>query len=179
LFLRCSKQFLAQKESGSNKEIRHSSPENDFVDERPDPRINIGLFELDFQCEDHTFSDIPDDIPEGFICVRFWCENMRWLLNEKPEDDMVMYEFPRWWEIGRIIKESLAAKKQGMLDLEERHERRDDGYYNENAKNYWQNPLKVNSHPFLNLKTFTRVSFFHKVIKSPTDLMVTEDYEKE
>ncbi|MBQ6789253.1 MAG: DUF4275 family protein [Clostridia bacterium] len=94
--------------------------ENDFVDERPDPRINIGLFEFDFQCEDHTFSDIPDDIPEGFICVRFWCENMRWLLNEKPEDDMVMYEFPRWWEIGRIIKESLAAKKQGMLDLEER-----------------------------------------------------------
>ena len=94
--------------------------ENDFVDDREDPRINIGLFEFDFQCEEHIFKNIPEDIPEGFICVRFWCENMRWLLNEKPNADMIMYELPRFWELGRIIKEKKEAKKQRAFDLQER-----------------------------------------------------------
>ena len=94
--------------------------ENNFDDDRNDPRINIGLFEFDFQCEEHIIKNIPEDIPEGFICVRFWCENMRWLLNEKPEADMIMYESPRFWEISRIIKEKREAKRQQALDLEER-----------------------------------------------------------
>ena len=93
--------------------------ENDFEDDRDDPRINIGLFEFDFQCEDYVIKNIPDDIPEGFICVRFWCENMRWLLDEKPSSDMIMYEPPKFWELGRIIKEKIAVKKQQALDLEE------------------------------------------------------------
>lgn len=94
--------------------------ENNFDDDRNDPRINIGLFEFDFQCEEHIIKNIPEDIPEGFICVRFWCENMRWLLNEKPEAYMIMYESPRFWEISRIIKEKREAKRQQALDLEER-----------------------------------------------------------
>ena len=93
--------------------------ENDFEDDRDDPRINIGIFEFDFQCEDYIIKNIPDNIPEGFICIRFWCENMRWLLDEKPMADMVMYEAPKFWEIGKIIKEKRAAKKQQILDLEE------------------------------------------------------------
>ena len=93
--------------------------ENDFEDDRDDPRINIGIFEFDFQCEDYIIKNIPDNVPEGFICIRFWCENMRWLLDEKPMADMVMYEAPKFWEIGKIIKEKRAAKKQQILDLEE------------------------------------------------------------
>lgn len=93
--------------------------ENDFEDDREDPRINIGLFEFDFQCEDYIIKDIPGDIPEGFICVRFWCENMRWLLDEKPDADMIMYEPPRFWELGKIIKEKREAKKQRVFDLQE------------------------------------------------------------
>ena len=94
--------------------------ENDFKDDREDPRINVGIFEFDFQCEDYIIKNIPEDIPEGFICVRFWCENMRWLLDEKPNDDMIMYEPPRFWELRKILKEKREAKKQQTLDLEER-----------------------------------------------------------
>lgn len=91
--------------------------ENGFEHDRPDPRIDIGMFQFDFQCEDHIIKDIPEDIPEGFICVKFWCENMKWLLSETPEE--VMYEPPHFWEIGRIIKEKQEAKKRQAIYLEE------------------------------------------------------------
>ncbi len=90
--------------------------ENDFVDERPDPRVDIGMFEFDFQCDKYEFNDIPEDMPEGFICICFWCEEMKWLLSEKPEQ--MMYEPPRFWEIHKIIKERIDNKKQQELDLE-------------------------------------------------------------
>ncbi|MBP3451696.1 MAG: DUF4275 family protein [Agathobacter sp.] len=91
--------------------------ENDFIDERPDPRIDIGMFQFDFQCGDYIINDIPEDIPQGFICIRFWCEKMKWLLQEKPEE--MMYEPPRFWEIHKIIKERVDNKKQQVLYLEE------------------------------------------------------------
>lgn len=91
--------------------------ENDFIDERPDPRVNIGMFEFDFQCEDYEIKDIPEDMPKGFICIRFWCDEMKWLLPEKPEE--MMYEPPRFWEIHKIIKERIDNKKQQALNLEE------------------------------------------------------------
>lgn len=91
--------------------------ENDFIDKRSDPRIDVGMFQFDFQCEDYEIKDIPENIPEGFICIRFWCEEMKWLLPENPEE--VMYEPPRFWEIHRIIKEKIDNKKQQALDLEE------------------------------------------------------------
>lgn len=87
--------------------------ENNFIDERPDPRVDVGMFQFDFQCEDYEIKDIP----EGFICIRFWCEEMKWLLPEKPEE--MMYEPPRFWEIHKIIKEKIDNKKQQALDLEE------------------------------------------------------------
>ena len=91
--------------------------ENDFVDERPDHRINIGLFQFDFQCDKYEFNEIPENTPDGFICIRFWCENMKWLLSEKPEE--MMCEPPRFWEIHKIIKEKINNKKQQALALEE------------------------------------------------------------
>lgn len=93
--------------------------ENDFKDAREDPRISIGRFEFDFQCEEHLIKDIPENMPNGFICVRFWCENMRWLLDEKPDADMIMYEPPRFWEIGKMLKEKRKAKQQKALYLKE------------------------------------------------------------
>ena len=94
--------------------------EKDFEDDREDPRVDIGLFQFDFQCEDYEFKEIPEDMPEGFICVRFWCENMRWHLDEKPESDMIMYEPPRFWEFWKIIKQMIADKKQRRAYSEER-----------------------------------------------------------
>ncbi len=92
---------------------------NDFIDDREDPRVDIGIFQFDFQREGNLICDIPDDMPDGFICVRFWCEDMRWLLKEKLEADMIMYEPPRFWEIGKIIKEKIQWKKQEKKDFEE------------------------------------------------------------
>ena len=43
---------------------------------------------------------------------------MRWLLDEKPNDDMIMYESPRFWEIGKILKEKRKAKQRQALYLE-------------------------------------------------------------
>ena len=90
---------------------------NDFVDDRPDPRINIGMFQFDFQCAEYEISDIPDDMPEGFICIRFWCENMKWLLDEKAEEQM--YEPQHFWEIRRILQEKKDRIKQAKIDLNE------------------------------------------------------------
>lgn len=81
-----------------------------FIDDRPDPRINIGSFRFDFQCPEYTFYIIPEDMPEGFICIRFWCENMKWLLDEVPENRM--YEPPRFWEIRKIMQEKRTRIKQ-------------------------------------------------------------------
>lgn len=83
---------------------------NNFECDIEDPRIQIGIFQFDFQCEENVFKLIPEDMPEGFICVRFWCEDLRWLLREKPEE--VMYEPPKFWEIGRRIKEYLQSKRE-------------------------------------------------------------------
>ena len=83
---------------------------NNFECDIEDPRIQIGIFQFDFQCEENVFKLIPEDMPEGFICIRFWCEDLRWLLREKPEE--VMYEPPKFWEIGRRIKEYLQSKRE-------------------------------------------------------------------
>ena len=91
--------------------------DNDFVDERPDPRIDIGVFQFDFQCPEYEIGYIPEDMPEGFICIRFWCENMKWLLDEEPEERM--YEPPRFWEIRRKLKNKSDWRRQKKSDLEE------------------------------------------------------------
>lgn len=91
--------------------------ENNYVDSRPDPRIDIGVFQFDFQCEAHHFNDIPEDMPQGFICINFWCEDMKWLLTEKPET--MMYEPPHFWQIHKIIKEKIDIIKQERADFEE------------------------------------------------------------
>ncbi len=91
--------------------------ENNFIDDRKDSRVNIGIFQFDFQVPAYQFNSIPDDLPDGFICVRFWCEEMKWLLNEKPEE--IMYEPPKFWEIHRIIKglfDAKALEKQFIKD---------------------------------------------------------------
>ena len=90
--------------------------ENGFEDDRPDPRINIGIFQFDFQCPEYEINDIPEDMPKGFICIRFWCEDMKWLLDEEPEERM--YEPPHLWEVRRILKERKDRREQEKIDSE-------------------------------------------------------------
>lgn len=94
--------------------------ENNFVDDLPDPRITVGAFQFDFQNPENEFHDIPDDMPEGCICINFWCEEMLWLLDEKCELQSI--EPPKFWQIGRKIKEwkaSREAQKEYRISMEE------------------------------------------------------------
>lgn len=90
---------------------------NGFEDVRPDPRINIGIFQFDFQYPGYEFSDIPEDMPEGSICIRFWCEEMKWLLDEEPEKRI--YEPSLFRKVQRRLKERSEWREQGKIYLEE------------------------------------------------------------
>ena len=87
--------------------------ENNFIDEREDSYVNVGLFQFDFENPDAVFNNIPKDIPNGFICIRVWIEAMPWLLDEKCETKM--YYPPKWWQILKRIKE---AKQSKLLQME-------------------------------------------------------------
>lgn len=103
-----------------------------FIDDRPDPRIYLGLFRFDFQCEDYEINGIPEDMPEGFICINFWCEDMKWLLSEKPE--VIMYEPPRFWEIHKKIKQYIDIRKMQIAHLEETKAEIESFFEKENIK---------------------------------------------
>lgn len=84
----------------------------------PDTRVCLGVFRFEFLCKDYMFHYIPEDLPEGFLCIRFWCEDMKWLLKETPEERM---EEPlKFWEIRRIVNEKIAHKKRRALEREEK-----------------------------------------------------------
>lgn len=107
-YLICGKYIDFPKEQLISLE---EAEENGFDFDRDDTRIDIGIFQFDFQNPlDEIFCDEPEDMPEGFICVRFWCEEMRWLLDEPCEE--MMYEPPKFWQIGRILKERSAERKE-------------------------------------------------------------------
>jgi len=48
-----------------------------------DTSVKIGGFRFEFQRVTDPHSDIPDGMPADCLCIRFFCENMKWLLNEK------------------------------------------------------------------------------------------------
>lgn len=91
--------------------------EQGFEANYPDPRVNVGIFEFDFLLGDDPWDDEIPEMPEGFICVRFWCEDMKWLLEESCEEKM--YEPPRFWEIHKIILEKVNHLKQMKASNEE------------------------------------------------------------
>lgn len=79
--------------------------EKDMELDAPDPRVNVGIFQFDFKVAENEWDDEIPEMPEGFICVRFWCEDMKWLLDEPCEEKM--YEKPRFWEIHKIIEDKI------------------------------------------------------------------------
>ncbi len=46
--------------------------ENDFVDDRPDPRVYIGRYHFTFMDPDSLFARIPEGTPEGFLYMEFF-----------------------------------------------------------------------------------------------------------
>lgn len=86
---------------------------NNFVDDCPDPRINIGGFQFDFRCE--------DDMPEGYICIRFICEHMKWYLKEQCET--TLHEMPKPQVIHKRLQDIIGAEIFQIEILEERKQK--------------------------------------------------------
>lgn len=60
--------------------------ENDFESDTVLSTIGVGRFRFDFQCEAHSLASIPENIPEGFICIRFSWDAM----DENPSEEMIV-----------------------------------------------------------------------------------------
>ena len=90
---------------------------NNFESNVEDPRIQIGMFQFNFnhECPEDYVGD--GCFPEGFLCVDFWCDELRWLLKEKPEE--IMYEVAKPWEIGKRIARYFRSKRQARQYFEE------------------------------------------------------------
>lgn len=48
-----------------------------------DNSFKVGAFRFEFQSAADPNSDIPSNMPESCICLRFSCDNIKWLLKEK------------------------------------------------------------------------------------------------
>jgi len=48
-----------------------------------DNAVRVGSFRFEFQLPSDPNADIPDNMPENCICVRFFCDTLPWLINEK------------------------------------------------------------------------------------------------
>jgi hypothetical protein len=73
---------------------------------------NIGNFEITFQT---PVFDEENSAPDGFRVLRFNCYGLPWLLDEKPEKELLKYEEPKKWEIHKRLFEA-AKEKKAMLD---------------------------------------------------------------
>lgn len=56
---------------------------NGFGKALKDNSFKVGSFVFEFQRDTDPCADIPGDMPESCICLRFFCEDMKWLLKEK------------------------------------------------------------------------------------------------
>lgn len=89
--------------------------ENGFTEADIEHPVIIGMFQFDFQCEDCIFSSIPEEMPQGFICIHFRCKDMKWLLSEKPKERL--YEPPKSWEIHKKVKLKITNQKRHVMNL--------------------------------------------------------------
>lgn len=106
--------YIAGKYIQTHKEEINTPEEvasNNFIDNREDSRIYIGSFQFHFQNPEAVFHIIPEDIPEGFLCIRAWLENLPWLLSEKCESKM--WYPPKWWQLIKKYKTRKEGKIQG------------------------------------------------------------------
>ena len=58
---------------------------NGFGNALKDNSFKVGSFRFEFQRASDPCSDIPADMPENCICLRFFCDDVEWLLKEKSE----------------------------------------------------------------------------------------------
>jgi hypothetical protein len=82
------------------------SDEN-FMASLKDPRVQVGNFLF-------TFKNNEENAEEDSIFVDFSCRNFPWLLDEKPQKDILAYEPPKKWEVHKRVWNAVKAKKSSF-----------------------------------------------------------------
>jgi hypothetical protein len=73
--------------------------------------FKLGNFEFIFEKEGFSANQ---EAPDGFIAVNFTLTDVPWLLDEKPEKDIIAYEPIKKWEIHKQIWNVIKAKKSAI-----------------------------------------------------------------
>lgn len=76
-----------------------------------DTTVKVGNFEIIFEREEFSAEH---NIPEGFIAFNFTLTDVPWLLDEKPEKDIIAYEPVKKWEIHKRVWNAVKAKKSSI-----------------------------------------------------------------
>ena len=86
--------------------------ENEILDfEHKETSIEIGNFKVQFEI---PLLDEENGAPEGFRMLSFCGYSLPWLLDEKPEKEILPYEEPKKWEIHKRIWNAAIDKKNAF-----------------------------------------------------------------
>lgn len=83
----------------------------DAVFSYKDNSVKIGNF--DFVFESELFSP-EHEAPEGFLYVNFTLTEVPWLLDEKPEKEIIAYESMKKWEVHKRLWKAIKTKKASI-----------------------------------------------------------------
>lgn len=76
-----------------------------------DNSVKVGNFEFVFESD---FFAAEHETPEGFLPLSFTLTDVPWLLDEKPERDIIMREPVKKWELHKRIWNAVKAKKASI-----------------------------------------------------------------
>jgi hypothetical protein len=85
--------------------------DSDTLDKDNKNSFVVGSFEFAFEKEEIASAC---GVPEGFFAISVTSANIPWLLDEKPEREIIAYEPPKKWEIHKQLWEALKAKKDAI-----------------------------------------------------------------
>lgn len=86
-----------------------ANPELVFV--YKDNSFEIGKFKFAFEGEEFAAAH---GAPEGFMAVNFTLADVPWLLDERPEKDIIMREPIKKWEVHKRVWNAVKAKKASL-----------------------------------------------------------------
>jgi len=82
--------------------------DGELINSCKDLSISIGNFKITFE---NPLFDAENNAPEGFRTLHFYCASFPWLLDEKPEKDILFYEEPKKWELHKRVWNAAKQKK--------------------------------------------------------------------
>ena len=89
--------------------LKADFPEGDaLIFEEKDISFDVGNFNIEFE---NPLYDAENNAPNGFRTLSFNCQALPWLLDEKPEKEILSYEEPKKWELHKRIWNAAKDKK--------------------------------------------------------------------